>query len=285
MIFKKDKKNKSAFTLVELVVVIAILGILAAIAIPKMGTVQKNAKIKADIAIQKAVEDFFIKGPNVYTFIDKLSFKDHRGLVVENITADFTYTKKNILLEQLEMKTPLSEMKGRVELKYNRKDFSDFNNKVVFDVQFDKATIASNDLNYFYNEFGKNNVFYVDTHLVGTLNNFTTYNLKLVDKHQSEIIGTANFRNLFGKGNQEFYMKGNFDRITSNYEDLKSILPRILGNNLPSVLAKLGNVNISGAVELTQQYINADVLMLSQLGYLEGNLAMQNINNIDITDT
>ncbi len=89
------------------------------------------------------------------------------------------------------MKTPESEMKGRVELKYNRKDFSDFNNKVIFDVQFDKATIASNDLNYFYNEFGKNNVFYVDTHLIGTLNNFTTHNLKLVDKNQSEIIGTA----------------------------------------------------------------------------------------------
>ncbi|UGS22250.1 translocation/assembly module TamB domain-containing protein [Flavobacterium cyclinae] len=227
------------------------------------------------------IEDFFIKGANVTTFIDKLSFKDHRGLFVENITADFLYTKKNILLEQLEMKTPLSEMKGRVELKYNRKDFSDFNNKVIFDVQFDKASIASNDLNYFYNEFGKNNVFYVDTHLIGTLNNFTTYNLKLVDKNQSEIIGTANFKNLFGKGNQEFYMNGNFDRITSNYEDLKSILPRILGNNLPSVLAKLGNVNIAGAIELTQKFINTDVSMLSQLGYLEGNLAMQNINNID----
>ena len=227
------------------------------------------------------IEDFFIKGANVTTFIDKLSFKDHRGLLVENITSNFTYTKKNILLEQLEMKTALSEMKGRVELKYNRKDFSDFNNKVIFDVQFDKATIASNDLNYFYNEFGKNNLFYVDTHLIGTLNNFTTHNLKLVDKNQSEIIGTANFKNLFGKGNQEFYMKGNFDRITSNYEDLKSILPRILGNNLPSVLAKLGNVNISGAVELTQKFINADVSMLSELGYLEGNLAMQNIDNID----
>ena len=227
------------------------------------------------------IEDFLIKGPNVYTFIDKLSFKDHRGLLVENITADFTYTKKNILLDQLAMKTLSSEMKGRVELKYNRKDFSDFNNKVIFDVQFDKATIASNDLNYFYNEFGKNNVFYVDTHLIGTLNNFTTHNLKLVDKNQSEIIGTANFRNLFGKGNQEFYMKGNFDRISSNYEDLKSILPQILGSNLPSVLAKLGNVNIAGDVELTQKYINADVSMLSQLGYLEGNLAMQNINNID----
>lgn len=227
------------------------------------------------------IEDFFIKGPNVYTYIEKLSFKDHRGLEVSHLSADFTYTKKNILLEQLVMNTDRSEMKGRVELKYKREDFSDFNNKVVFDVQFDKASIASNDLNYFYNEFGKNNIFYVDTHLKGTLNNFTTHNLKLVDKNQSEIIGTINFRNLFGKGNQEFYMKGNFDRLTSSYQDLKAILPRILGKNLPSTLDKLGTVNLIGGVELTQKYINADVYMMSKLGELESNLSMQNIDYID----
>ena len=241
----------------------------------------KTPKVLDFTRLNGKIEDFLIKGPNVTTFIDRLSFKDHRGLEVNNLTADFTYTKKNILLEQLAMNTPESEMKGRVELKYDRKDFSDFNNKVIFDVQFEKASIASNDLNHFYNEFGKNNTFYVDTHLVGTLNNFTTHDLKLVDKNQSEIIGTVNFRNLFGKDNQAFYMKGNFDRVTSNYEDLKGILPRVLGENLPSVLAKLGTVNLAGDVELTQKYINADVYLLSKLGEIESKLAMQNIDNID----
>ena len=241
----------------------------------------KTPKMLDFTQLNGEIEDFFIKGANVTTYIDKLSFKDHRGLVVENITSDFTYTKKNILLDGLSMKTPESEMKGRVELKYDRKDFSDFNNKVVFDVQFDKASIASNDLNYFYNEFGKNNVFYVDTHLVGTLNNFTTHNLKLVDKNQSEIVGTINFQNLFGKGDQSFYMKGNFDRLTSSYDRLKAILPRILGKNLPSTLDKLGTVNMIGGVELTQKYINADVYLMSKLGELESNLSMQNIDVID----
>lgn len=241
----------------------------------------KTPKVLDFTRLNGKIEDFFIKGPNVTTFIDRLSFKDHRGLEVNNLTADFTYTKKNILLEQLAMNTPESEMKGRVELKYDRKDFSDFNNKVIFDVQFEKASIASNDLNHFYNEFGKNNTFYVDTHLVGTLNNFITHDLKLVDKNQSEIIGTVNFKNLFGKDNQAFYMKGNFDRVTSNYENLKGILPRVLGENLPSVLAKLGTVNLAGDVELTQKYINADVYLLSKLGEIESKLAMQNIDNID----
>ena len=46
-------------------------------------------------------------------------------------------------------------------------------------------------------------------------------------------------------------------------------------------MSKFGTVDISGAVELTQKIINADVLMMSQLGYLQANLAMQNIDNID----
>ena len=90
----------------------------------------KTPKMLDFTQLNGEIEDFFIKGANVTTYIDKLSFKDHRGLFVENITADFTYTKKNILLDGLSMKTPESEMKGRVELKYERKDFSDFNNIV-----------------------------------------------------------------------------------------------------------------------------------------------------------
>uniref|UniRef100_UPI004049F4A1 translocation/assembly module TamB domain-containing protein n=1 Tax=Flavobacterium sp. TaxID=239 RepID=UPI004049F4A1 len=226
------------------------------------------------------LSDFFIKGPNVYTNIEKLSFKDYRGLLVQNLKSSFTYTKKNILLDKLHATTEESEMIGRIELKYKREDFSDFNNKVVFDATFEKAVIASNDLNFFYNEFGKNNKFFVDTHLIGTLNNFTTHNLKLVDKYQSEIIGTVNFKNLFDR-NKSFYIKGNFDNLSSSYNQLNAILPRVLGNVLPSTLKKLGKVDLSGNVELTSTYINSQIYLTSQLGVLETNLSMQNINNID----
>jgi hypothetical protein len=227
------------------------------------------------------IENFFIKGPNVTTLIKRLAFIDHRGVEVTNLTAGFTYTKSNILLEKLALKTPYSELKGKVELRYKIEDFKDFNNKVIFDVQFDKAAIASNDLNCFYNEFGKDNIFYVNTHLLGTLNNFILYDLKLFDKNQSEIIGSVNFKNLFGKGNQTFYMKGNFDRIATDYNQVVRVLPRVLGENLPSVLTKFGKINLAGAIELTQKYINADVYLLSKLGELESNFSMQNIDIID----
>lgn len=226
------------------------------------------------------IEDFYIKGPNVYTNINKLSFKDYRGLFVENLKSKFTYTKSNILLENLNATTQESEMIGRVELKYKREDFSDFNNKVVFDAEFDKAIIASNDLNYFYNEFGKDNKFFIDTHLLGTLNNFTTHNLKLTDKYHSEITGNVTFKYLFDK-TQSFYIKGNFDNLSSSYEKLNHILPRILGDNLPSNLIKLGNIDLNGNVELTSTYINSKIYLTSFLGAIDADLSLQNIDNID----
>ena len=53
-------KNRKGFTLVELMVVVTIIGILTAIAVPIYGSIQTNAEINACIANQRTIEGAFM---------------------------------------------------------------------------------------------------------------------------------------------------------------------------------------------------------------------------------
>ena len=84
----KKLKKKKGFTLIELIIVIAILGILALIAIPKFGSAQKDAKIKADVATAKTIADttaaLIAKGNVELTGFKEATLKDKGKELEEN---------------------------------------------------------------------------------------------------------------------------------------------------------------------------------------------------------
>jgi hypothetical protein len=229
------------------------------------------------------LKNFKIKGPNVTANIVEMSFMDYRGLFVKNLVSYFSYTKKNIKLEKLFFQTEESFLKGQVILSFNKdnKDFSNFNNKVLFDIKMDSANLATNDIRYFYKELSPNQNFLLNAKVKGTLNDFYATNLFLRDNKNSVIKGDVNFKNLFPRSPGKFYMKGDFVKISSNYNNLTKLLPNILGKKLPSSLMKLGNFNFTGKVEVTQQYINADFVMNTVLGIVESDLLISDLQNID----
>lgn len=231
--------------------------------------------------IEAKIKDFKIYGPEVTTSIEKMSFLDHRGLFIKNISSQFTYTKKNIILKKLDLHTNRSNFNGDVILRYKREDFSKFNDKVQFDIQVNQASIATNDIYYFYKELGKNQQFNFKSHITGTLNDLKLNKLNLVDDKASQIIGDINFKNLFGNNTQQFYMKANFNKVASSYDDLVSLLPNILGKKLPTSLKKIGKFNLRGNTKITTTLIIADFYMSTAIGNIQSNLKMTNIDSID----
>ena len=225
--------------------------------------------------------NLLINGSDVSTRINTLSFLDSRGLEVKNLISNFSYTPSNILLENLSIKTLNSSLEGEVKFFFDREELQDFTNKVRVDATFTNSDIALNELNTFYNEFGVNQRAKLSAKLDGTLNDLLVTDLKLFTSSRSEIYGDINFKNLFNIEENNFYMKGDFHKLSSNYRDLKALLPNVLGESIPSSFDKLGNFSIVGQTEITTTTILASLAINTQLGFIDSNLSMQRINDID----
>ncbi|CDF79044.1 N-acetyl-gamma-glutamyl-phosphate reductase [Formosa agariphila KMM 3901] len=226
--------------------------------------------------------NFLIHGPKVSTRINTLEFTDSRGLHVENMSTNFAYTLNDITFANLDLRTEESTLKGDVRFEFNREDLSAFTDKVQVNANITSADVAFNDLNYFYNEFGVNQSADFSVLLTGTLNDLNLDGLNLKTNRGSRIIGDFNFKNLFNRTDNSFYMNGQFSRLSSNYRDLITVLPKLLGQTIPSNFERFGNFNITGTSEITTSRINADLRLNTALGLVESDLVLTNINNIDL---
>ena len=84
---KKQTKKKKGFTLIELIIVIAIIAILAAIAIPNFLSIQRKARVKADIASAKTIYDAtsaLIAEGKIVPTSSKVTFTLDNGKVTPN---------------------------------------------------------------------------------------------------------------------------------------------------------------------------------------------------------
>jgi len=223
---------------------------------------------------------FVIQGPNVSTKIIDLSFIENHNLLITSLATDFSYTKKNMEFKNTLLQTKTSKIKGDIEFNYKREDFSDFNNKVNLTANIKQADVSLLDLKHFYSELGTKDVLHFSTEIKGQLNNFTAKNLKLVSDENAIINGTLSLKNSFNQENG-FSLKGNLTNLTSDYNHLKSLLPNILGNKLPTSFKKLGRFTLIGTTYVTSNLIDANVSINSDLGGVVANLELTNIENID----
>ncbi|MEM9075483.1 MAG: translocation/assembly module TamB domain-containing protein [Bacteroidota bacterium] len=223
--------------------------------------------------------DFQILGPEVTLTVNELAMDSKRGIRLEQLSTDFKYTKQQMRFDSLEIKTTQSQLIGNLVFDYNREDFSEFLDKVRITSEFTESTVALNEINTFYNEFGSDKKVSFSSKINGYFNDLDVKDLFLRSENTG-IRGDFVFQNLFSD-TAPFVLKGDIENVTSSYYQLRSLLPDILGKSIPSSFQKLGQFTIRGNAEITETSLDVKVNLNTAIGSSYTDLQMTNIQTID----
>lgn len=222
---------------------------------------------------------FSLIGPKVIVDIKNLSFLTSRGIQVNKCSTQFTYDLTQMQFKTLEVHTAHSVIKGQLVLDYERTDFGNFLNKVLFHGDFFDSEIAMLDINKWYPEFDPEERFIFSGQIDGTLNELSVNRLILVSE-SAALRGDFKFNALFDK-ERPFFLAANIKGLDTQYESLKRLMPRILGDNLPVSLARLGSFTLRGDATLALNQISTKINASTKLGDFYAALEMSNISDID----
>src|SRR5690606_14295997 len=100
-------------------------------------------------------DDYLIVGPYVSLNVRDLKFCSNRGVIVNHLQSEFSYTKSQMRLDSLHIQTPGSNIQGQAVFDYQPGDFQDFLNKVKISGKFRESTVALDEINLYFDEFGK----------------------------------------------------------------------------------------------------------------------------------
>ena len=240
-----------------------------------------NAKVLDFHTLNLFASDFFISGTDVKAAINSLSFKDSRGAEIQKLQSDFSYSLTQMKFDQLEIKSANSLLSGQLQFDYDRKDFKDFLEKVKISGFFKNSNLDLEELNVFYDEFGSNQKAILNTVFSGTLNDLSLQDFYLNTNQNTLIDGKIQFKNLFNVTMDNFEMDGSFRNISSTYGDLKAILPRVLGNNIPTSISGLGRFEMQGTAKISNETIETVLGIETEIGTLSVDLNLDKVADIN----
>ncbi len=210
------------------------------------------------------LENVNIVGSDISIGINSLSGVTGFGLQIDRLSSKFYMNDNEMRLDNLELETPNSSIATDLKFSYKSGDWADFEEKVRITANFDDDIVSTTDLKYFYDEFGNYEELKLSGDLDGTLNNFTLKNAEISGIQRSEIRGDIQFYNV--TDGDKFTLETDYIDISTNYFDLKRLLPDILGENLPEFIKYIGNFNVKGKTYLKSRDLNADLDIISAVG-------------------
>ncbi|MFC2127573.1 translocation/assembly module TamB domain-containing protein [Bacteroidota bacterium] len=230
--------------------------------------------------INGQIFDFKLNGTNVSANLREVSLIQNNHIKITSFNTDYSYTSEEMLFLNTNLKTENSKINGTIKFNYGVGDLKYFNDKVQINADFDNSYISTLDLKKLYTEFSGDETFYFSSGFKGTINNFKLSHLDLFSKDNFFLKGNYHLKNSVNAANS-FSLNGITDNFASNYEMLNEILPKIIGNRLPSEFKKIGDFSITGASLITNDTIDLDVSVQSSIGKVKTKMLLTEVSKID----
>jgi len=223
--------------------------------------------------------ELLIDGSNIDIDIGRLQGYEHRGIQIKNLSTQFHYDPNKMNLVDMKLQTPESLVDADLYFNYNLSDFSDFENLVKVEANFRESELSSNDLKSFYDGFGDDQLLNFQTKLIGTLNDFYLADFQLQGMDRTEIYGDFQVKGSFSKETGSFSLDASFSDFNTNYYDMVNFLPDDLLGKLPVSLRDFGSINIKGDTYVTNAFLDANVILNTQLGSADADFVLRDYNN------
>lgn len=230
--------------------------------------------------IRGLIDSFSLVGSSVYAGVRNFELIDDHGLIAKDLTVDFSYTPTQMQFKNAVLETDFSELNFEMVFDYDHDDLKDFNNKVVIDANVSDSFVSLVDLKKLYNEFGGEERLFFSSGFKGSINDFKLVHLDLYSDTNLKVKGNYHFINAVAR-EQGFVLNGISDELTSNYTQLKELLPNLIGKNLPSEFRKIGNFTITGETRISNKKLEVAIGLESKMGKADVDLELTNIDNID----
>ncbi|QDP86094.1 translocation/assembly module TamB [Chryseobacterium sp. SNU WT5] len=225
------------------------------------------------------IPELRVNGSNVFAQINNMRFTTERWgkkHFVDTFSTDFSLTHEFLSLKDLTLNTNNSLLQGDLKFNLNKGSFSDFTNKVRWDLNLKKGSqISGYDISYFVTDWDNYKPINISGTMTGPLNKFYLDNFLVRNPQVNIKTGTMKVSNI---------LKGNFQIETNNlstdftYKDLKAMMPTFIASKMKNFADDFGRLKYDGAVRVTPKEVYVpNARLITGIGQAK-------INNFYLTD-
>lgn len=223
-------------------------------------------------------EDFSLIGTELKAQINGIAFNDRYGLRVKNFSGDIAYLKDRIYVNDLNLITGLSELRGTVKLLYSDiSDFKDFVNQVKLKVEIEYGYLSSADIKYFAPKFPNFKTFTLRGEVEGPINKLQAKDFDLSVGNSTRIRANLLLRDVTAP--EDLYLQTPNLKLKTDPADIRFLASLFTDKALPELIDRLGMVTLSGAFKGYLNDFSAKSNVVSDLATFNSALKLKNANN------